>query len=235
MWLFGGQGDDASAGDAALAGGVVEPAGSENLETHRVQSRGDMGRGLDDQAVMDPTAEPHDLDTIVHRHHLTVERWTPKQPHAVPPALPDEPGVVQHERPGRRIAEVGEGVVAGVVAHAFDVPVGGAQQPLDPVWGHSSGVLGQRPAVLAFQAREQPTYVDTGPGPRLFTHEPRPISSSTNVSDQYNDQPSRAALLLRDRRLGLTEIARGHGRRAARAYLSASHSALGDADLRTRR
>ncbi|MBL8925233.1 MAG: CHAT domain-containing protein, partial [Pseudonocardia sp.] len=50
-------------------------------------------------------------------------------------------------------------------------------------------------------------------------------------AEQDLAQPSRAAFLLADGRLGLTELARGPRTPAAGAYLSACHSALGGADL----
>ena len=71
-------------------------------------------------------------------------------------ALLDEPGVVDDEHPASRsVAELVQHVAAHVVADPVDVPVRGPQQPLHPVRGHRTGVLGQRPPVLALQARQQ--------------------------------------------------------------------------------
>lgn len=48
-----------------------------------------------------------------------------------------------------------------------DVPVRPAQEPLHAVRRHLAGLLGQRPAVLPLQPRDQPGHVLPRPGPRL--------------------------------------------------------------------
>jgi hypothetical protein len=48
-------------------------------------------------------------------------------------------------------------VSAQVIAHAVVVPYRPGQQVLHPIRGGIPGVLGERPAVLAWQVRQQPS------------------------------------------------------------------------------
>jgi hypothetical protein len=83
----------------------------------------------------------------------------------------DESGVIDDQY-RLRGPEVLDQVVAHVVTHRVDVPVGGAQQPLHPVRGNLSGVLSDGPAVLAFQPGQQPVDVPAHPSAWLGAHEP---------------------------------------------------------------
>ena len=80
--------------------------------------------------------------------------------------LLQETGVAQDQH-CFRVAEMLDHVAAYVVADPVDVPVGDAQQPLQPIRGHRPRVLGQRPAVLTFprpgppaHPARQPTHQD---------------------------------------------------------------------------
>jgi hypothetical protein len=65
-------------------------------------------------------------------------------------------------------------VVANVVTDGVLVPDRPGQQVLHAVRGGVSGVLGDRPAVLAGQVGQQPEHQRSGPPPGL--HPPKPAS-----------------------------------------------------------
>jgi hypothetical protein len=54
-------------------------------------------------------------------------------------------------------------ISAQVVAHGVGVPIGGIEQPLHSVWSALADVLGQLPAVLAFNRREQALQISQRP------------------------------------------------------------------------
>lgn len=85
--------------------------------------------------------------------------------------LLQEPGVVgdQHRIP---VTEPLGDIGTEVVAYALDVPIGSPQQPLHPVRAHLASGLGQRPPVLALEARDQPGHILPGTTPRLRPGEP---------------------------------------------------------------
>jgi len=85
--------------------------------------------------------------------------------------LLQETGVAQDQH-CFRVAEMLDHVAAYVVADPVDVPVGDAQQPLHPIRGHRPRVLGQCPAVLAFQPGQQALHIGADPLPRLGPPEP---------------------------------------------------------------
>jgi hypothetical protein len=86
-------------------------------------------------------------------------------------ALLEIPGLVDDQhRIG--IAEVLHEVVAEVVADPVVVPHRPGEQVLHPVGAGVAGVLGDRPAVLARQVRQQP--VHECPGPLAWLHPAEP-------------------------------------------------------------
>jgi len=86
-------------------------------------------------------------------------------------ALLEVPGLVHHQhRP--RIAQMLDQVVAEVVADRVVVPHRPAQQVLHPIRVGVPGVLGDRPAVLAWQVGQQATDEGLGPPSQLHPSEP---------------------------------------------------------------
>jgi hypothetical protein len=63
-------------------------------------------------------------------------------------------------------------IVAEVIADRVVVPHRPAQQVLHPIRVGVPGVLGDRPAVLAWQIRKQPTHERPGPLPQLHPAKP---------------------------------------------------------------
>jgi len=100
-------------------------------------------------------------------------------------ALLDEPGLVDHEHPRSSGAELVQDIAADIVAHAFDVPVRSTQQPLHPIRRQRTGVLGQRPTVLALQPGQQPADIDPGPSPRLRPRETPPDQLRDRVQPRH--------------------------------------------------
>jgi hypothetical protein len=68
-------------------------------------------------------------------------------------------------------AEVFSGVGTQVVADSIGVPAGVAQQTLHRPGPGMARLFGQLPAVLPFDARQQPEQVAAGSGPRLNSAE----------------------------------------------------------------
>lgn len=98
------------------------------------------------------------------------------------------PVVVDDPHP-RGVPELIEHVAAQVITDTVDIPVRGAQQPLHPVRRPRTSVLGQRPAVLALQTREQPTQIGTHPPTRLDPTEPARDQLHHRI--QRRDPPSK--------------------------------------------
>jgi len=86
-------------------------------------------------------------------------------------ALLDVSRLVGHQHRAR-VAEVPDDVTAHVVAHLAGVPFRALQQVLHPVRRPVPGMLGDRPAVLARQLRQQAEDECAGPPPRLHPAEP---------------------------------------------------------------
>ena len=78
-------------------------------------------------------------------------------------------GPDQHTVP---VADVPGHVVPDVIADPVDIPVRPAQQRLHSIRAYLTGLLSQRPPVLAFQARDQPGHIPPGPGARLRPRKP---------------------------------------------------------------
>jgi hypothetical protein len=70
------------------------------------------------------------------------------------------------------VAQVLDEVGADVVADGVLVPDGPGKQVLHPVGGGVAGVLGDRPAILAWQVGEQATRERPGPPAKLHSSEP---------------------------------------------------------------
>jgi hypothetical protein len=80
-------------------------------------------------------------------------------------------GTVDHQhRLG--VTQMLDHVGAQVIAHAVFVPHRPGQQVLHPIRGGIPGVLGERPAVLAWPIRKQPQH--ERPGPPAWLHPPKP-------------------------------------------------------------
>jgi hypothetical protein len=73
-------------------------------------------------------------------------------------ALLEKSGLVDHEYPVP-FAEVLHRIGTYVITHTVGVPHSGVEQTLHPVRGQLTGGLGQRPAVLARQRRQQTTHI----------------------------------------------------------------------------
>jgi hypothetical protein len=88
-----------------------------------------------------------------------------------PGALLEIPRLVDHQH-GLRVAQVLDHPGAEVVADAVVVPHRPGQQVLHPVGSGVAGVLGDRPAVLARQVRQQAQH--KGPSPLSWLHPRKP-------------------------------------------------------------
>jgi hypothetical protein len=86
-------------------------------------------------------------------------------------ALFEVPSLVDHQHRSR-VTEVIDQVVAHVVANSVVVPDRPGQQVLQAIRGGISGVLGDRPAVLARQVGQQPHHERPGPPSGLHPAEP---------------------------------------------------------------
>jgi hypothetical protein len=86
-------------------------------------------------------------------------------------ALLEIPRLVDHQHRGG-VAEMLDQVGAEVVADPVVVPHRPTQQVLPPVRGGVPGVLGERPAVLVGQLRQQPEH--ERPGPPAGLHPAKP-------------------------------------------------------------
>jgi hypothetical protein len=89
---------------------------------------------------------------------------------------PEIPGLV-HDQHRLGVAEILHQVGAQVVADAVVVPDRSAQQVLHPVGAGVTGVLSDRPAVLAWQVGQQP--VHERPGPSAGLHPAKPARDPT--------------------------------------------------------
>jgi hypothetical protein len=87
-------------------------------------------------------------------------------------ALLHEAGLVQHQH-GLRVAEVLDHVRPQVVPDRVRLPPHPAQEVLHPVGCRVARGLGELPAVLAPQGRQQPAQVGQRPPARLDPPEPR--------------------------------------------------------------
>jgi len=86
-------------------------------------------------------------------------------------ALLQVPGLVDHQhRLG--VTQVLDYIGAHVITHAVFVPHRPAKQVLHPIGAGITGVLGQRPAVLAWQVRQQPQHERPSPPAWLHPAEP---------------------------------------------------------------
>jgi hypothetical protein len=86
-------------------------------------------------------------------------------------ALLEESGLI-HDQDPARVAELLDDVGPYVVAERIGVPTGTGQQPLHPIWSHLAGVLGQLPAVLAFDPTKQAVQEPGSSAAHLRTDEP---------------------------------------------------------------
>jgi hypothetical protein len=96
--------------------------------------------------------------------------------------------------------------VPQVVADAVGVPPRAVEQPLHPIRGHLTGLLGQPPAVLAFNLAQEALQVGQRPAARLHPTEP-PTDALVQLDQPIGPHPG---LLL-----GLLELA-ARPRRAPR-------------------
>ena len=94
----------------------------------------------------------------------------PLHPGGLDPLL-EEPGLINHQHPAGR-AQVPDDIGTHVVTDPVVVPGGPVEQPLHPVRRRIPGCLGQRPAVLGRQRRQQAPHIRAGPQPRLDPEEP---------------------------------------------------------------
>src|SRR4029079_4636262 len=85
-------------------------------------------------------------------------------------ALLEEAGLVNDQHPVG-VAEVGQDVLAQVVADRVGVPVGTAEQVLDAVGGGVAETLGPLPGVLALDVQEQAVDVLQDAAARLGARE----------------------------------------------------------------
>ena len=99
------------------------------------------------------------------------------------------PGLIHDEHAARAVPEPGQHVAPQIITGTFDIPVRGAQQPLHPIRGHRTGMLGHRPTVLALQTREQATQVVPDSPPRLSS--PKPPRDQLDQSVQRGNPPSK--------------------------------------------
>ena len=102
-------------------------------------------------------------------------------------ALLDVPCLIHHQHRAR-ITQLLHDVTAHIVADPFGVPPGPGQQVLHPVRSPVPGMLGDRPAVLARQLRQQAQHERPGPAPRLHPAEP-----GTGPGHQLIEYPHPAA------------------------------------------
>ena len=154
--------------------GVLGPRGRHvELAVHqRPAARGAIGQEHPELTVVDLPAGTGVLALHPGRAH----------------ALLDEPGVVGDPHPGV-VPELVQDVSAQVITHSVDIPLGRAEQALHPVRGHCTRVLGQRPAVLTLQPREQPTQIRPDPAARLDP--PEPARDQLHHRIQRRDPPSK--------------------------------------------
>src|SRR5579875_159327 len=83
----------------------------------------------------------------------------------------DVASLINYEH-GIRAAQVLDDIPAQVIADRISIPPGPGQQVLHPVREDIPGQLGDRPAVLAPQARQKPQHERPGPASRLHPGEP---------------------------------------------------------------
>jgi hypothetical protein len=81
-------------------------------------------------------------------------------------ALLEEGSLINHEHVGG-IAQLLHDVGPQIVAHRVHVPVGHSQQPLHAIGSGLAGLLGQLPAVLAFNRAQETTQVGESAAPRF--------------------------------------------------------------------
>jgi hypothetical protein len=81
------------------------------------------------------------------------------------------PGLIDHQHPSR-ISQLLRHVAAHIITHRVGVPPRPLQQVLHPVRRRIASVLGDRPAVLARQARDQAHHERPRPPPRFHPAEP---------------------------------------------------------------
>ena len=121
----------------------------------RPPARGHVGQEHPELTVLDPARRPGVLPLHTGRAG----------------ALLEETGLVGHHHPGR-VAEPVQHVAAQVIAHRVGVPGVEVQQPLHAVRAQVTGLLGDRPGVLALRPRQQPQQVQPGSAAGLNLREP---------------------------------------------------------------
>jgi len=102
-------------------------------------------------------------------------------------ALLDVPRLINHQDRAR-IAQVPDDIGAHVVPHRVGVPLRSREQVLHPVRRRVPGMLGDRPAVLARQLRQQPQHERPRMASRL-----RPAETAADPSQQLIEYPQPAA------------------------------------------
>src|SRR5215211_7658098 len=115
-----------------------------------------VGQEHPDLAVLDPPGRPGVL--TLHPGRLG--------------ALLEEPGLVHHQHP-TRVAQVLYDIAAQVSTDLVGIPTSMVEQPLHPVRGVLTGVLGQPPTILAFHPCQQTTQERSCPTADLDPAEPR--------------------------------------------------------------
>ena len=115
-----------------------------------------VGQEHPDLAVLDPPGRPGVL--TLHPGRLG--------------ALLEEPGLVHHQHP-TRVAQVLYDIAAQVSTDLVGIPTSMVEQPLHPVRGVLTGVLGQLPTILAFHPCQQTTQERSCPTADLDPAEPR--------------------------------------------------------------
>jgi enoyl-CoA hydratase/carnithine racemase len=109
----------------------------------------------DDQAALESAKET--IFDVIGRplDDQLASRYTCAMPTGRAAALLQETGLVGHHHPGR-VAQPVQHVAAQGVAHRVGVPGVEVQQPLHAIRAQVTGLLGDRPRVLALCPRQQP-------------------------------------------------------------------------------
>ena len=107
--------------------------------------------------------------------------------------LLQEPGLVDDEKAGRRVAQVRDDVFAQVVADGVGVPVRPGQQMLHPVRGRVPEMFRQLPPVLPLGVAQQTPDVPDGPLAGLGSGEvtPDPVADRRHLIRPAGDLLSR--------------------------------------------
>jgi hypothetical protein len=86
-------------------------------------------------------------------------------------ALLEKTGLVGHHNTAR-VSEMVQHIAAQVIPHPVGVPAVEVQQTLHTVRGEITGLLGDRPRILALGAREQTQHIQAGTATRVRLREP---------------------------------------------------------------